>query len=144
MYGVKDFSVADLPYERLFLRGVSIDAREEQSLYHISPKIFKGNVLKNLNVYRDFHPNRFVLSQNAILPEQMIFIIALNTGAVWRETLSHSVIVSCYVFHIKSNRDSGVPITQLLTNFSGTMRQNAGTSLHWRPGEDGCNSPANY
>jgi len=44
MYGVKDFSVADPLCERLFLGGVSIEAREEQSLYHISPTIFKGNV----------------------------------------------------------------------------------------------------
>jgi hypothetical protein len=100
-----DFSVADPPYEYPVSGGVSTVAREEQSLYHISPAIFKGNFLINLNVYRNFHPKLFVLAHNVILPEQMMFIIALNAEAVWGEPLTPSVIVSCSVFRIKSNRD---------------------------------------
>jgi len=82
-HSVKDFSIGNRHGSTLFWGGVIIVGERETipvsyHYYDFQRKYF----LKNLNVHRDFHPNRFVLSQNAILPEQMIFIIALNTGAV--------------------------------------------------------------
>ena len=97
-HSVKDFSVADPLRERPVFGGRNHRQQERNNPCIISLLRFsKEMFLKNLNVYRDFHPNRFVLSQNAILPEQMIFVIALNAGAVWGEPLSPCVIVSCYV-----------------------------------------------